>query len=304
MDIVSVEYGLAPEYKFSESSKCCYFDCYTATLAYLQEHHIKNYSFCGDSAGGQLCTAVALKFSEMQAANQMHEIPAPEMLIECYPGNGGINLYTENAKNNSNTALSYEFCSMFKSAYVGGPLHYQLIDKSFKTTSMERNFGILKAMDQLDGLKCIHSEGQEKFTLQDLLKMEHCQHLDINSLDTSEFQNFTPKMRDTNIQIFKSTYNKYVSPTIASDAEFTRLLDYLKIGIVTVKSEYDILADSCDSFIEKLERCNQSNKIIKKYTVEGGLHGFVTWACDYPKFYPEYNKIIEDICSDITEFLN
>lgn len=103
--IIAPDYHKAPEFSFYDGEKTgfsAFLDCYNMTKYFVNVYKIENYVLMGDSAGGNLTTAVALKISEN--VGDFYEIPT--LIAPIYPAYQGINFQAESFLDSDLPSLS------------------------------------------------------------------------------------------------------------------------------------------------------------------------------------------------------
>ena len=246
--VISVEYNLAPEFPFSDDLKIrnAFSDCYNATLDYLQRNTNRNknnkFGLIGDSAGGNLCLAVGLKFADQLEEND--EL-MPSFIAPVYPVTNCTDFETESYRPNATSKK--QFCEndhLTRKQMIEFITLYLLGYKA--TNDMVEKWSQSSISHQLQNLKII--ENLSKDSIFPALKL------------------FSP----------------FASPIKAPDSLWSKFLNNLKGKIYFYIAEHDVLRDDSEILVEKLKKLSGGDSKIEVFLVEGQLHGSFRVCHDVP----------------------
>jgi len=279
LKVVSIEYSLAPENPFNEDKTCAFYDCYTATREYVNQNKLEKYVLSGDSAGGNLCTAVAVKLSE----EPEKIFSKPSLIAYIYPAHAGMNFTSASIQNYCYPYLCYWFCALFKLCYLGGKIPYSVVQQ-------------------------LLIEPKSYFYWQtDEVAMTYVQNFDGIAdpylADSYEHRYLESDITET---ISKNVINKYASPHYLDGKDFRKMMDFVQKGFICLWSEYDALHDDVVHWEKRLRAANEEtdDKKLIDFTMVKALHGYITYACDMPKKFPEQYKTVVDFSQNIGKIMS
>lgn len=268
MRIISPEYRLAPEHPFPAG----FNDCYESTKHFVKTLDLKKYHFTGDSAGGNLCTAVCLKLAITEPA--LMKSNRPGLLAPIYPSylmdfNQG-SFVTEDLP-----TLSRRSTAKYLSTYLTGSFDEGILKDICSNYHFESEWNPKPNIANIDPAK-VMKFSSNKFAVKKLKK---------------------------------GLENPYFQCLIASDENLKKMLECLSVGVHMVAMEHDVIRDDSFLMATRLKLLNQEvhlrRPLSQKFeddkvsvdVVTGGWHGLfsVKFVVENKELDAVVNNWFEDI---------
>ena len=269
--IIAIDYAYAPENPFSEVKSSPFFDSYETTKKILIDNKqlIKHYLLIGDSAGGNLATAVGLKISQ---EFPKIDLPYPKGIYPIYPGvyNGYyFNMTSDyNFKNPLQNKGKEQIIHMLLAYGLGEP-ERDLMDAAFN----DRYF-FLKCLDEDQRNIAIEKYSNYDPYLLEISKSWLNPNLNLlgDILIKARLGNNNKAKKQ--LKFFLSLLNNsYFVPGSVSDDHLKKLVQNLDYGFFHIYVEHDILLSNTEYFVERMKNLGVSNEKNKFHQINGAIHG-------------------------------
>ncbi|XP_046573126.1 carboxylesterase NlhH-like [Haliotis rubra] len=244
---ISIEYPLAPENPFPiPFDTCVKAALHVFTHAETYGVDPKKIAIAGDSAGGNLAAAVALKLSELK------DIPRLSFQWLIYPVTQAFSFKTPSYISNTDAVpyfLSIETMAQFWCNYLG--INTPTMTKAFRTNN---------------------------HTSRKLKQSTYASYVDSQLLPTkyhpSENTGLDYGDEEISNQIEKIILNPYFAPLMAPD-----LSGVAPAFVVT--AEFDVLRDDGLMYAQRMKDAGVD---VVVYNSPGSIHGFMMWSGGMPKY--------------------